>query len=205
MVAAAELAPFPERFPGQQPCPSHPELPIAGSCERCGRFVCIVCAPELATRDSGRCVACGPREPEPLEIRGWLLLLAVDVLLSPLGGWGALSDLVDSLGRWSLTTPAAVALQLGALAIAAYQVAVAVFFFKRKRIAVRMLVGSYALMVAYCVVQFLVERSPTPGLLPTVDWVREDNITWLVNRCLDAAISVPYLLFSRRVKATFVR
>lgn len=204
-AAAVELAPFPERFPGQQPCPNHPALPIAGSCERCGRFACVVCAPELATREAGLCVTCGPRQPEPPDLRGWLLLVACDVVLSPLGAWGPLTDVVDSLGRWFLTSPRALAVQVAAVVIAAYQVAVAVVFFRRKRIAVWMLIGSYALMVALCVARLLVDGHLGPGVVPGADWVQEDNITWLVNRGLDAVICVPYLLLSQRVKATFVR
>jgi len=40
------------------PCPKHPDRPLIGTCSRCGTYVCIVCAPELATHPEDPCEPC---------------------------------------------------------------------------------------------------------------------------------------------------
>jgi hypothetical protein len=49
------------------PCEAH-GLPIAGQCSRCGRDVCMRCAPDLNTSSQPRCGSCKPQkasEPAP--------------------------------------------------------------------------------------------------------------------------------------------
>jgi hypothetical protein len=45
------------------PCAKHPSRPLAGTCSRCGKFICIDCAPELATHPEEPCEECKARQP----------------------------------------------------------------------------------------------------------------------------------------------
>ena len=40
------------------PCPTHPSKPLAGTCSRCAKPICIDCAPELATHPEEACADC---------------------------------------------------------------------------------------------------------------------------------------------------
>lgn len=59
-------------------CPVHPDMPAPSTCSRCGRFVCIRCVPELATKTAGViCPECSQRadlaearEELPKRMRG---------------------------------------------------------------------------------------------------------------------------------------
>ncbi|MFL5318107.1 MAG: hypothetical protein ACJ790_00525 [Myxococcaceae bacterium] len=41
-----------------RPCPKHPDRPTIGTCERCGNFICVVCAPEFAWAPDRPCLSC---------------------------------------------------------------------------------------------------------------------------------------------------
>ena len=201
-----EPAPFAERFPAQQPCAEHPEFPIAGTCARCGRFVCIRCAPELATQDLASCAACSSRaDSAPQGIGGWLLVVSLGVVLGPVGMglscFGIFGQLHRSYARVGHLVPlqwAIGAVYVFGVLLALYQVGVAIAFFGRKRVAPRLLIGSLAGYVVFCLVRLLVEADMADSLVSR-------NVELLIRSLAPAAIWIPYLLVSKRVKATFVK
>jgi hypothetical protein len=50
-------------------CPRHPDFPLVGTCSRCGSFICVRCAPELATSSSSVCGDCASRHQEHEQAR----------------------------------------------------------------------------------------------------------------------------------------
>lgn len=83
----------------EQPCTKHPSRPLAGVCSRCGNFICIDCAPELATHPEEPCDDCKARQPpqKRTELTSLLGIAAVvyGVLVAGLGflfggSWGFL-------------------------------------------------------------------------------------------------------------------
>jgi hypothetical protein len=213
-VAAPPLAPpqvepvsFAERFPAEQPCAEHPAFPIAGTCPRCGRFVCIRCAPDLATKATADCADCAGfstrSRPAPHGIGGWLILVAIAVVLGPVG-MGLRAGIVflelardhARAGHLLVIQWEVAAVYAFGAAIAVYQLGVAVAFFARKRFAPRLIIAAMALYVVFCLVRLLVETG--------ADSLVAQNSDALMRSLVPAAIWIPYLLVSKRVKATFV-
>jgi hypothetical protein len=63
---AVETPPGPEAPPApapapEHPCPAHAEMPVAGTCPRCGKFVCARCASRALDGDlmCSDCIARG--------------------------------------------------------------------------------------------------------------------------------------------------
>lgn len=57
-VAASEAQVDPTNAPAVPRCPNHPDFPAAGTCQRCGTFLCIRCDPEAARGAKLTCPAC---------------------------------------------------------------------------------------------------------------------------------------------------
>lgn len=163
-------------------CPAHPDMPVAGTCARCGSFVCIRCTRDVLTKKAPLCVACSERRAAPPRgIGGWLLLPAFYVVLQPLLGLGG-----GALGLWvsaSGRSKDAAFLSGPLLAYGAFSTWVAVQFFRRKA-------SAPALYIAMLVVNvgLAVALNSDPARAVVV-----------------AAVWTPYFLMSSRVKATFVR
>jgi hypothetical protein len=109
-------------------------MPVAGTCPRCGKFVCARCAPRALDNDL-MCTDCVARTtPEGGEgIGGWLILPAIGVVLTPIAG---LAGMVAALS----TAPFQACLS-GGLGI--YGLICAVTFFQRKRNAPMLMIGLY--------------------------------------------------------------
>lgn len=171
-------------------CPDHPELPAAGTCSRCGRFVCVRCAPDVLTSRSVQCPACVAREEAaaPVGIGGWLVLPAINVVLQPLLALpfaGLLVVLASPHERGHAGLPAAFAFALYGL----FALVVAVFFFGKRRLAPVLYIIMVLINVAVAVLG-------TSSLATSSDSV--------LRAVVGAAIWIPYFLLSKRVKATFV-
>lgn len=186
----------------QTPCPEHPDLPAAGTCVRCGRFVCVRCVPDVSMTTKVRCPACLAREQEavPTGIGGWLVLPALNVVAQPLLAFAFAAFLFWAenarrspydgvLGlpveRASLV-PAAVFLVLYGV----FGAVVAVFFFGRRK-------AAPSLYIAMVLINVGVAVMGTSSAANDSDAV--------IRAAIGAAIWIPYFLLSKRVKATFVR
>ena len=163
-------------------CPVHSDMPVAGTCARCGSFVCIRCTRDVLTQKAPLCPACSERRAAPPQgIGGWLLLPALYVVLQPLLGLGG-----GALSFWvSATGGSRDVIFLGGplLAYGVFSTWVAVQFFRKKASApglfIAMLVVNVGLAVA-------VHSDPARAVVVAAVWT-------------------PYFLMSSRVKATFVR
>lgn len=80
-------------------CVDHAEAPAAGTCLRCGNFLCADCA--LV----GRCQACAARpdaRPEPRGIGGWLILPMLSLFGLPLNALGEWVGLLLDIRKYEL-------------------------------------------------------------------------------------------------------
>ncbi len=160
-----------------EPCPKHPDLPVAGTCPRCGAFVCIRCAPGAA---SGvlTCNDCLSRERAQYALKP-----------SPFGGPLVLPLLGLTLKGVVFIAVVATALALGGDARAVLPaislvltVPAFVAFFRRARWLPRFLVALYVLDAG----------------IALLGW-RPSSIVWVVWSLGWSA----YFLTSQRVKQTF--
>lgn len=176
-LAEPEAAPVEDLRPR---CADHPEFPQVGTCARCGKFICVRCAPEASERESPRCEACVAREEgesskELKGIGGWLLLLGIQLVLA------TVLDLV--VGAYGLTQGSGLSLLL--LALGVYTAATAYFFFRQKAIAPLLVLGYLAVQGIYAVVSAGTGQGSAFRLIPIVLWAF-------------------YVLGSKRVRNTFV-
>jgi len=154
-------------------------------------------------------------DPALAGLRGWLVLVGIGVVLSPLT---LLGGIVKTFGdtfqadTWaSLTSPGGDAfhpawapvltvellLNLFYLAFSVLQV---VLFFGRKRSFPKLAIGLLVLILAGAIADAVVT-----GMLPIEDAaVLRSSRLLVVRSALQATIWIPYFLVSRRVRATFV-
>ena len=85
-------APVEEQVPPavlEHACLKHPEMPVAGTCPRCGAFVCVRCAKEAVVGDltCSDCRERGEAASATLGIGGWLVLPGIGLVANVvLGG-----------------------------------------------------------------------------------------------------------------------
>lgn len=166
-----------------EPCPKHPALPIAGSCPRCGAFVCIRCAPKAASAVL-TCTDCLAREQEqyalkPSPFGGPLVFPLLGLVLK------SFVFLAVSFAALTMRGPLTPAQQLAALLVpASLALAVPSFagFLLRKRWLPYLLAAAYALDAVIAGIGW------RPSSVAWVAW----SLTWSL-----------YFLTSKRVKATF--
>jgi Protein of unknown function (DUF2569) len=165
-------------------CPVHSDLLAASTCERCGRFICVRCAPDVLQRGHASCPECLARQAAadtpPGGIGGWLLVPAVYALLMPAASVSALTAIAVMPSLRGMVTHTSVVV-VGAWAIST--LVLAILFFRKKR----MVPPLYVLALALQVVSATLSDGNVPRALAV------------------ALVLVPYLLLSRRVRATFVR
>jgi hypothetical protein len=192
---AVEPASFEERFPDARPCPAHPQMPLVGTCARCGNFTCVRCAPGVVASDDAACLSCRPAEQEVLvpgevSIGGWLYLLAIQLVLSALA-WPLMAILLVAGGalgaRLSLTFAVLLLLSLGMTALSGFTL---VQFFERKRTAPVLIIVSLVAAALVEGVQTALSDHSSGGVVSTGGAM----VIW-----------ISYLLISDRAKRTFVR
>jgi len=167
-----------------QPCAKHPDLPVAGTCPRCGAFVCIRCAPGAASSVL-TCADCLSREQQrfaltPSPFGGPLVLPLVGLVLKSfvfiavvIAGVGLISR-AGLLPRHVLIVLSGFSLVLTVPAFAG--------FLKRSLWAPRLLVGMYVL----------------DAVIAGIGW-RPSSVAWIAWSVAWSA----YFLTSSRVKQTF--
>ncbi len=214
-AAAVVIAPPAQPVPEEVPvpvvprCGTHPEMPAALTCDRCGRYVCVQCDPEVLTESRRTCPECLAREATGLNgIRGWLILPALHLVLglfaqgsglvrAALGlfGYGvsALMTRVET-GVVSVLLYEAVA-SLGMLAFGGY---VALRFFSRRQNAPNLMVAFYLLNLVN-----LVMDGALAGLLLEPEHKVPSSVPDVAKALVAAVVWGWYFQVSKRVKATF--
>lgn len=165
-----------------EPCPKHPALPIAGSCPRCGAFVCIRCAPKAASAVL-TCTECLEREQQqyalkPSPFGGPLVFPLLGLVLKT---FVFLAVIAAALTMGSLTPSQQLNVVLAAISLALTLPAFAGFLL-RKRWLPYLLVATYALDAINAGMGW------RPSSIAWVAW----SLTWSL-----------YFLTSPRVKTTF--
>lgn len=201
------LAEHPPAAAPTHPCPVHAAWPVAATCTRCGKFFCHQCVRDAGLRwlpESRQCPECERTHPTADKlagIGGWLVLPALHIGLSPV--W-LVVNLVTELSQpidAAFTAPIVMESAFTVLSLG-YVVATAVNFFQRKRRAIHLMLGFYALGLVTAFVN-----------LAVVSWVasiagREAprDTAEQFGRGLGALLVWgSYFLRSERVKKTFTR
>jgi transglutaminase-like putative cysteine protease len=147
-------------------------------------------------------------------IRGWLVLMAIGVVLTPLRLGRSFFETLPSYGldNWqTLTLPGGAAFHplwapyllwalIGNLTLLVAAIFLPVLFFQRRRLFPKLYLGFLVFGVLVIGVDFLIARNiPDVKDDPSVSSPRE-----LIRACSGLLIWGSYLLVSRRVKATFI-
>ena len=156
-------------------------------------------------------------EEKKLEgLGGWLVLIGLGIVISPLGIIGSVFPIYSEIfsnGSWEvLTTPGteaynslwapiiygAIAIN-GALAIA--WIFVAFLFFSKKRVFPKWYIGMLLFTLAFIFVDAMAVKAVLPN-----EPIFDSEMTKELGRSLVVClIWIPYMLASKRVKATFVK
>ncbi len=201
--------------PVDLPCPDHPREIILGTCARCGTFVCPVCAPDIAVRLEVLCGPCRERDEGVPAIGGWLLVVGAGLVATPLIlAYVVLTEIVPMMGGdlfRRLTTPGSPEYHRlwepllwfelvanGALIVFSF-VATALFV-QQRRMAPAVLVGFFLAEVAVVFAAAAMVMSIPQLAATSLGQVVRD----VALAAIRAGVWIPYLLFSSRVKRTFV-
>lgn len=181
-------------------CVDHAQAAAAGTCRRCGAFLCVDCAL------GGQCQSCAARAPStPQRIGGWLVFPMLALFGLPLMAAVAVVQLVVEVKKYGLAPllehdPQWLALNGSNAAIAAaiggYCVFVAPGFFRKRRVTVFRMQALYAAVFAGNVVVIVSEATggAEPSPVAANVWPIVMPIVWIL-----------YFRKSKRVAATFVR
>lgn len=214
----AELeAPVQEFVPGlptappaetpSHPCPRHAAWPVAGTCVRCGAFFCTQCVVEAGLSRvpaDQLCPDCDRRGARAPALGGWLILVAINVgLVSPL-------SIVFNVGQSFVQLPEldqrllapVVTEMLVNLAFLGFLLFAAWNFFQRKRKAVPLMIGVYALnMGVFCLgLVFLAWVEAIVGQ----DLELPQDPGEVGRTFIGGSVWILYFLRSKRVQETFV-
>ena len=204
--ATPEVAPKPAvsqeaPAPPEHPCLDHPGMPVAGTCARCGRFICVRCAPELSGSGAAHCEACklrlAPQVVRPGGIRGWRVLPAIGLVLTPPLLAFTIFTVVVALVQGAADEWVA-ALSIAAnLAFLGFSLFAAVQFFRKRKSAPRLMIIYYLLGAALPLLDALI----LAALAHEAPASHGDSI---LRGIIVSAIWVAYFSSSKQVKATFV-
>jgi pSer/pThr/pTyr-binding forkhead associated (FHA) protein len=147
-------------------------------------------------------------------ISGWLIIVAIGIILSPIymfvGVFPLYTDLFNN-GSWEIiTTPGTteysplwapiliseIAVNIGLLLLWIY---IAIIFFLKKSTFPKIYIGALLFSIAFIVIDAFAVKLVIPNE-PVFD---DDTTNALLNSIISAAIWIPYILMSKRVKATF--
>ncbi|MDR1621537.1 MAG: DUF2569 domain-containing protein [Synergistaceae bacterium] len=170
--------------------------------------------PVCASSGHGETDATGKKNPEGLG--GWLVLVGLGIIISPLKIIGVVFPVYSKMfsnGSWAaLTTPGTEAynplwapILYGEMAINGGLVLawifVAVLFFSKKKAFPKCYIGILLFTLVFIFIDALAIESVLPNI-PVLDAETTKELGRSLVACL---IWVPYMLVSKRVKATFVK
>jgi hypothetical protein len=148
-----------------------------------------------------------PPLPSYKKIRGWLLLPALGVAISPVVlGINMLNDLANIAGfSFSQPKELSVAIYVMLYYIILMPLATTTFynFFWKRKTAPMFYIAMSAANVLFSLINFLL-YTLFPGLMVNQELSFMVNLTQVLGPILGAAIWIPYFIFSDRVKRTFV-
>lgn len=190
---------------GATPCADHPTLAVDGTCARCGRFICARCQPVdgARPRHCGACQRLLAIDPELVGLVGWLIVPGIGMIISlffsvPMlvlefqriepAALGGRAVLTAAIAHWVIEV-----CLTGAMALTLWA------FMRRKAVLPAFFIGLVVLRLAGGVLQSVFERAAEGA----VDFQLR-GLAMVFNTVIWGAIWVPYLLLSKRAKATFV-
>ena len=137
---------------------------------------------------------------EPKGIAGWLIIPAIGLVLAPIKSAAMLYMGLSMIQSFAPELTSDSRLWLVGLIDVAMIVAtiiVAVFFFKKRRVAVRAIIGLMVASILASVVQALLNAAMFEG-------GDADTFKPVIHACVFGAVWIPYFLKSKRVKNTFI-
>jgi hypothetical protein len=203
----ASMAELPPSEPPSHPCPTHPQWPVAATCGRCGKFFCQQCVRDAglaALPESKQCPDCErthPKDASLAGIGGWLLFPAFQIATAPLVlGSNLISELRVDFAPAFLAPLVTECVFFGAGLV--YSLVAAVYFFRRRRHAVPLMIGFYVLglIIACMNVGVAAWVAAIAGTSAT-----GETVVGVMRAVMAAAVWVPYFVVSKRVKQTFTR
>jgi hypothetical protein len=175
----------------------------------------VAAAVAFATYSSRRWPPAAPVDADPalVGIRGWLILIAIGVVLSPLSFAGTI--LVDSEAysaeTWAaLTTPSGSAYHpmwapallfelFGNLSLLVLSCLLVWLFFRKRRT-----FPAFYILLVLAHGSFLVLVEVVCLAIPGLDAFNGESVGEITRAAIGAAIWIPYMRMSKRVKSTFV-
>lgn len=194
-------------------CPACGLMQMPGpTCKSCGRALGGPPQPLGSSRESKVQGAEGAYE----KIGGWLVLLAIGLVLTPIrflvimgkdflplflsGGWSVLTT-PGTAAYHPLWAPVLIFEFGGNAVLLGFSVLVAVCFFQKRRILPRLMIAFLLLNLLLVAADYFVA-----DLLPPVASQKDAEAMKELARALIACVAwVPYFVVSKRVKGTFVR
>ena len=156
-------------------------------------------------------------EEQKLEgIGGWLIVVAIGICLSPFRIIASVYPIYSSIfsdGSWeALTTPGSefynplwapiigAEIALNSLLVVGWLIIAWLFFNKKQAFR-----GWYIGILLFTIVFLFADAFAIKTVLPSEEVFDPDTIKEIVRSLVFAAVWIPYVLISERVKATFVR
>lgn len=147
---------------------------------------------------------------------GWLVLVAIGIILSPLriltqvfpvyldmflnGSWGVLTT-PGSQAYNPLLIPILIGEMLTNVGLILGCIFLAILFFSKKKLFPKF----YISMLIFTLVFILIDTLAIKAVLPEEPIFDPDTLSSIIRTVMAIGIWVPYMLVSKRVKATFVR
>lgn len=191
------------------PCPKHDAWPVRATCVRCGAFFCAKCITDAGLKvapASKQCPDCEVKFPVavgPAGIGGWLLLPALQLVVTPLNLVATfINDLTALSENTDFVAPVVIEAVLSLLLLG-YSVVTGIHFFGRRRRAVPLMLGFYAATWVYSVLDALL--GDWVAALAATEGAAGGNGAHVLRGGGFAVVWFAYFLQSKRVKATFTR